>query len=91
MSYKNEMKRSSPQRPDPQKSVKGWVLLVTGVHEEAQKNDIRDAFTEYGQVKSVRVKLDQKTGLVKVTPWLTSRILQMHRYSSTVHSTIQIY
>jgi RNA-binding protein 8A len=65
MSYKNETARSSPQRLGPQKSVEGWVLFVTGVHEEAQEDDIRDAFTEYGQVKSVRVNLDRKTGLVK--------------------------
>ena len=65
MSYKNEMERSSPQRPGSQKSVEGWVLFITGIHEEAQEDDIQDAFTEYGQVKSVRVNLDQKTGLVK--------------------------
>jgi RNA-binding protein 8A len=65
MSYKNEMERSLPQLPGPQKSVEGWVLFIMGVHKEAQEDDIRDAFTEYGQVKSVRVNLDRKTGLVK--------------------------
>jgi RNA-binding protein 8A len=65
MSYKNEMERSLPQQPGPQKSVEGWVLFIMGVHEEAQEDDIWDAFIEYGQVKSVHVNLDQKTGLVK--------------------------
>jgi RNA-binding protein 8A len=57
MSYKNEMERSSPQQPGPQKSVEGWVHFITGVHKEAQEDDIRDAFTEYGQVKSVFVSI----------------------------------
>jgi RNA-binding protein 8A len=52
-------------RTGPLKSVDGWVVFVTGVHEEAQEDDIMDAFSEHGTVNKVQINVDRQTGLVK--------------------------
>lgn len=38
------------------------MLFVTGLHEEADQDDIEDAFAEYGRVNLVRLNSDRRTG-----------------------------
>ncbi|CAE8582255.1 unnamed protein product [Polarella glacialis] len=49
----------------PAKSKEGWGIFITGICEEAQEDDLEEAFGVFGEVLGLQLPLDRMTGFVK--------------------------